>query len=143
MRVPDSGTFRMPTTLQFQETLVTLKSRGRCRRKFHLKAKDRGAFSCLEACPCHPLLTVIQVLIMALRYVASGEAITSAVFRAEVATSAEATDSAGASAVVSVAEEDTAVGKVDWPTTSSIIEMICVSIATNLVESHRGKVVRP
>ena len=116
--MPDRGTFRTPATLQFQETLATLKSRGRCRREFRLKAKHRGAFSCLEACPCHPLLTVIQVLIMALRYVASGEAITSAVFRGEVATSAEATDSEGASAgIVSVAEEeDTAIGKVDGPT---------------------------
>ena len=42
----------------------------------------------------------------------SVEAITSAVFRVEVATSAEATDSEGASAaIVSVAAEATATGK--------------------------------
>src|SRR5215472_14538355 len=118
--VPNWGTFLTATTLQFQETLATLKSRGQCRREFRLKAKHRGVFSRLEACPCHPLLKVIQVLTMALRYVASGEAITSAGFRAEVATSAAATDSEGASAaIVSVAAEDTAIGKVDGPTTSS------------------------
>ena len=49
-----------------------------------------------------------------------------------------ATDSEGASAaMVSVAEEDTAIGKVMSRLFSSIIGIICVSIAANLVESHR------